>query len=334
VIALRLLKDGVVVREALFRALPVTLGRGEACDFPIFDASVSRNHALLEKDAQGALALRDLGSRNGLHLGPRRVDRIEVASRVQCLIGSVELELEPLRAEDTLEIKLHAWDSLERRRGARENLRSLGLGTLGWLATWASEPSFWSPWEKGKAATLLAQALGALVGLPLLAALLMVLLKAFGRRLRLADALDVLARVAWLPPLVNALAFLSYYPLSASGFQAVHGALLVAALAWAAGAAAAVRRPGPSRLFRAAWGVAVLVLAGGLALVAGLNHEKTGEAELDFHVQVPLGAFAGRSESLDAYFTRLSEAVQQAAAEAAAERSRGDQPSADRPRSP
>jgi pSer/pThr/pTyr-binding forkhead associated (FHA) protein len=127
VIALRLVKDGAVVRETLFRSLPVTLGRGEECDFPLFDASVSRRHAVLERDADGALVLRDLGSRNGLHLGPQRVEKLKVASLVHCLVGTVELELEPLRDADTLEIRRHDWQSLERRRGPRAHLRSLAL---------------------------------------------------------------------------------------------------------------------------------------------------------------------------------------------------------------
>jgi FHA domain-containing protein len=320
VIALRLLKDGAVVRETVFRTLPVTLGRGEDCDFPIFDGSVSRRHAVLEREPAGALVLRDLGSRNGLHVGPKRVPSVPVAALVQCLVGTVELELEPLREGDTQEIRLHDWHNLERRRGARAYLRALALGTVGWLAAWATEPSFWSPWEKGRSVSLLSQALAALVGLPLLAVVLLVLLKAFGRKLRVADALETLARLLWLAPLANVLTFIAYYPLSSSAFDTLRGLLLLAALAWGAGALAAIRRPGPSRLFRAAWAAVVVVLALGVGVVAGLSHDKTGEPELDFHVQMPIGSYAGRSESLDAYFTRLSEAAQQAAAEAAAER--------------
>ena len=319
-IALRLVKDGAVVRETVFRSLPVTLGRGADCDFPIFDDSVSRRHAVLEHDAAGVLVLRDLGSRNGLHLGPQRVASLPVAALVHCLVGTVELEIEPLRDSDTLEIRLHDWRNLERRRGARAHLRTLALGTAGWLAAWVTEPSFWSPWEKGRTVTLLSQALAALVGLPLLGVLLLVLLKAFGRKLRLADALETLARLVWLAPLVNVVSFVAYYPLSSSAYDALRGLVVLAALAWGAGTLAAIRRTGNSRLFRAAWAAALLVLAAGIGVVAGLSHDKAGEPELDFHVQMPLGSFAGRSETLDAYFAQLSLAAQQAAAEAATER--------------
>ena len=323
-IALRLVKDGAVVRETVFRALPVTLGRGADCDFPIFDGSVSRRHAVLEREPAGALVLRDLGSRNGLHVGPHRVASVPVAALVHCLVGTVELELEPLRDGDTQEIRLHDWQNLERRRGARAHLRALALGTGGWLATWATEPSFWSPWEKGRGVALLSQALAALIGLPLVAVMLLVLLKAFGRKLRMADALEALARLLWLAPLANVVAFVAYYPLSSSGWGTLRGLLVLSALAWGTGALAAIRRPGASRLFRATWAATVLLLAAGFGVVADMSNDKAGEPELDFHVQMPLGSFAGRSESLDAYFTRFSETAQQAAAEAAAERGQRD----------
>jgi hypothetical protein len=320
VIALRLLREGVVVREALFRELPLVIGRAETCDFPIFDASVSRLHARLEKDATGALVLLDAGSRNGLHVGPRRVQQVTVDHALHCLIGTVEVEIEPLREDDTLELKPHDWQRLERRRGSSDYLRYAASGVLGWLAGVISEPSFWSPWQKGRGTLLLGHALGALVALSLLAVALMILLKAFGRRLRMADGLRTLSQLAWLPLLLNTLSYLLYYPLSADAFAAMRGALAVGLLAWGVGTVAATRRPGPTRLFRIAWGAVVVLLAMGVAMVAGMTAERAGQPQLDFHVQMPLGSYAGRSESLDAYFTRLSETAQRAATEAAAQR--------------
>jgi hypothetical protein len=319
-IALRLLREGVVVREALFRELPLTIGRAEGCDFPLFDASVSRVHARLERDAQGALVLSDAGSRNGLHVGPQRVQQVTIERVLHCLIGTVEVEIEPLRADDTLELKPHDWQRLERRRGGRDYLRYAGSGVLGWVAGVLSEPSFWSPWQKGRATLLLSHALGALVALTLLGVVLMILLKAFGRRLRMADCLRTLSQLAWLPLLLNVLSYLLYYPLSADAFSAARGVLAIAFLAWGVGKAAATRRLGPTRFFRIAWGAVVVLLAAGFAMIAGMTSERSGQPQLDFHVQIPVGPFAGRSESLDAYFTSLSETAQQAATEAAGQR--------------
>lgn len=323
-IAVRLLREGAIAREALFRELPVTLGRGEDCDFPIFDASVSRVHARLEKDANGALMLRDSGSRNGLHVGPVRVESVPIDGLLHCLVGTAEIEIEPLRDAITQEIRLHDWRMLERRRGSRDIFRYTLLGVLGWLAAVVVEPSFWSPWQTGRGTSLLGHALGALLALPLAGAVLLVLLKAFGRRLRLADTLETLSRLAWLSPLAGLAGSLAYYPLSAEAFASVRGLLALAVAAWATASVAAVRRRGPSRLFRAGWMFAAITIAAGFGAVAGLSSERAGQPQLDFYVQMPLGNYAGRSESLDAYFTRLSETAQQAAAEAAAQRAKQD----------
>jgi hypothetical protein len=315
-IAVRLLKDGAVVREALFKELPVTLGRDAGCDFPLFDRSVSRGHARIERDEAGALVLRDAGSRNGLHLGPLRVAVAPVDGVLRCLVGAVEVEIEPLPGDDTQEVRLHDWRRLERRRGPRDYLRLTALGVLGWLATTLVEPSFWSPWEKDRGVALLGHALAALISLPLCGALLLVLLKAFGRRLRLGDTLDALARLLWLPPLAEAVAYLADYPLPAAASGALRALLGVAVAAWTTATLAAVRRPGPSRLFRAGWALAAALAASGLGAYASLRSKRTGEPQLDFHVQVPLGGYAGRAESLDQYFARLDQVAAQAAAQA------------------
>ena len=52
-IAVRVRRNGTFVREALFRDLPVTLGRGPENDVVLFDPSVSRAHARLEADELG-----------------------------------------------------------------------------------------------------------------------------------------------------------------------------------------------------------------------------------------------------------------------------------------
>jgi pSer/pThr/pTyr-binding forkhead associated (FHA) protein len=51
-------------RQLAVRRLPVTIGRGDEVDLPLSDRWVSRRHCeIFEQD--GALALRDLGSRHG-----------------------------------------------------------------------------------------------------------------------------------------------------------------------------------------------------------------------------------------------------------------------------
>ena len=47
-IAVRVLRDGRVVRETVLSSMPATIGRGPECDLVLFDDSVSRAHARIE----------------------------------------------------------------------------------------------------------------------------------------------------------------------------------------------------------------------------------------------------------------------------------------------
>jgi hypothetical protein len=319
-IALRVLREGVPLREALIERLPITIGRGEGCEFPLADASVSRQHARLERDETGTLVLRDLGSRNGLHVGPRRVESTAIASSVRVRIGGVEVEVEEVSDAVTQEVRLPEWHDRERRRGLRHHLFSTLLGVTGWVVGVASDAAFWSPWEKSRGVALISHLIGALVALPLLSALLLVVLKAFGRRLRLGDTLATLARVVWLIPLTSLLAYLAYYLFSSGSFAALHGLLTVGLTAWAIAEIAAVRRPPPSRAFRLLWMLAVLGLAAGTSVTASLTAERSGQPQLDFYVQRPIAGWAGRSLSLDGYFAKLKTTAAEASAEAVAQR--------------
>ncbi|MFH1057839.1 MAG: FHA domain-containing protein, partial [Pseudomonadota bacterium] len=69
------------------------VGRAAESDLVLDHPSVSRRHALIERQGE-ALAIRDLGSSNGLTLDGRRVESLELTpGRVVCL-GQVELVLE------------------------------------------------------------------------------------------------------------------------------------------------------------------------------------------------------------------------------------------------
>ena len=319
-IALRVLRDGVPLREAVFEQLPITIGRGAGCEFALADASVSRQHARIERDASGALVLRDLGSRNGLHVGPRRIESTAIASSLRVLVGGVEVEMEEVADAVTQEIRLHDWQERERRRGLRHHLFSTLLGVTGWVAGVAADAAFWSPWEKSRGVALASHLIGALVALPLLSAFLLVVLKAFGRRLRLGDTLATLARLVWLVAISDAIAYLAYYLFSSGTFAVLHGLLTVGLTAWAAARIASIRRPPPSRAFRLLWMLAVLGIAGGTSVTAGLTAERSGQPELDFYVERPIAGWAGRALSPDAYFASFKTRAAEAAAEAVKQR--------------
>jgi FHA domain len=312
-IGIRVLRDGACVREAVFSSLPVTIGRSPASDLILLDDSVSRTHARLQADENGGLRLHDLGSRNGVHVGPARIENVAVDGLLRCRVGVVELEIEPLGEADTREIKLGDWNRFERRRTVGDQARYLLTGVLGWLAGIAIAPGFWSPWNKSRGVQLLGSGIGMLIALPLAAAVLLVALKAFGRQLRVADTLGSLAALTWIWPAYQALCFLAYYPLAAAAFGAFKTGLFTVASVVAVIVLAGVRRRPPSTRFRTVWAVVTLVLVGGLLSTIGLAARRNGEPALDFHVQVPLFGWAGRASDMDAYMARVRATAAEAA---------------------
>ncbi len=315
-IALRLLRDGAVVREALFAALPVSLGRGPENAVVIADASVSRNHARLEHDAAGKLVLTDLGSVNGLHSGPTRVPQLSVSGVVRCRLGSVEIEIEPVSEDPTLEVSVPDWHHLEQRRGLGHHAMYLGVGVLGFAVTELMTPGFWSPWQRSRVSELLGSVFGGLLLLPLLAFLLFVALKAAGRRVRVADTLCALARLVWLMPLWFALTSLAYYLLGSGALALASQALTWAALVVAILSLVTLRRTGRGPGFALAWVAAVTVLWAGLGLTRSLASQRLGMPENAYTVLPPAAGFPGSASDLDAYLEDVRAASEQAAAAA------------------
>jgi pSer/pThr/pTyr-binding forkhead associated (FHA) protein len=84
----------------------LVLGRAETADVPLADGDASREHAELVIDAEGVL-LRDLGSKNGVFVGERRVTERRLADRDELRIGATILTL-----EDESEPSLRALESL------------------------------------------------------------------------------------------------------------------------------------------------------------------------------------------------------------------------------
>jgi len=72
---------------------PFSIGRGPGNDLVLPSLAVSREHAELVRSEQG-YALVDLGSRNGLTVNGRRLERVEMAAGVHVKVGDVELEVE------------------------------------------------------------------------------------------------------------------------------------------------------------------------------------------------------------------------------------------------
>ena len=72
---------------------PVLIGRGEECEFPLWDEVASRRHALLEVRSDG-LWLVDLGSANGTWIGESSIDRRRLEGGERIRIGTTILRVE------------------------------------------------------------------------------------------------------------------------------------------------------------------------------------------------------------------------------------------------
>jgi hypothetical protein len=283
----------------------------------LFDVSVSRRHAVLQQEDSGVV-LRDLGSRNGILVDGTLRTEAPLASILHCRLGAVAIELERVSPADTGAFSLAALQRAERRRGIAQPLLSLAIGLGGFLLGTSVEPSFWSPYQKDRGLALSGQALGFVLMLLLGAFGLLIVLKAAGRSVRLADTLAACARVVWLWPATVLLQMASYYALGTGTHAFVRDALLPGlALAAAAATLAAVRRPGGSRRFRLAWAAAVLAVVGAIEVNEGLATRRAGTPAIDHAVMPPVGTWTGPSVSEDAFLAAFDRESAAAAKDAA-----------------
>jgi FHA domain-containing protein len=322
VIAIRVLRDGVFVREMLFRDLPVTLGRGPENDVVLFDRSVSRAHARLEADELGRVVLRDLGSRNQLFRDERSEPVIVVTGPLRVWLGRVEIEVEALSPDATQEVRVQDRPHVERRRGLAYFASYIAAGVVAVLATTVANPAYWSPLSEERWLSLAVSALATVVLLPIMAVVLLIVLKAIGRRVRFADALAAVAGVAWLLPAAALLSFLSYYLCWPQGHSVVDGLLFAAVgvvgIVWLA----SVRRRGPNGTFRLAWGLAVAVLAAATAAASTSCSERMGAPSVNYKALPPVGGWTGPKVSLEVHLERVRAAAAAAAKDAEAARVR------------
>lgn len=323
-IAVRVLKDGAVVRETVITALPATLGRDASCEVVLFDGSVSRRHAVLQLEESGVV-LRDLGSRNGLVVEGALRTAAPLATVLHCRLGALAIEIERLSAADTGAFSLAALQRAERRRSVARPILSLAIGLSGFLLGTVAEPSFWSPYQKNRGLLLSGQALGFVLMLLLGAFGLLIVLKAAGRAARLGDTLAAGARVVWLWPATVLLQAASYYVLGTGTHAVVRDAVLPN-LATALGVAtlAAAHRPGRSRRFRLAWAVAILAVATALQVNQGLAARRAGTPALDHAVMPPVGSWTGPTVSEDAFLSAFERESAVAAKDAAEVSARQD----------
>src|ERR1051325_3549380 len=128
--------DGVD-RSFALGSEPVIVGRGAECAIRSDDPRVSRQHARFFVE-QGALWVEDLGSSNGIFVGPNKVARAPVPTGEIILIGSLMIRLLPSSGTLPPPVGLHgtlaSWLELERKaRAAVEEERDAFARRVGQL---------------------------------------------------------------------------------------------------------------------------------------------------------------------------------------------------------
>jgi hypothetical protein len=315
-LSIRVLRDGVVVREELFRSTPVSIGRSPGCHLVLTDPSVSREHARIDRDPQAGYVIVDGSGTNGLYAGPRRVASERFATRLRARLGLAELEIEEVSAEATQPISLEDLHRLDQRRTPITWARYILVTLAALVVETMIEPEFWSPWNSQRAVSVVWQSMMALVAILVLASVLLGLLKAASRKVRMADALSHFALYSWLSPLSAALSLVAYYVLPDGPASLLRSWLPPLAVVVFLTQAAAIRRPGPNGAFRWRWAAAFLLVLVGVDFTRSYAARRMGQPEVDHVMQAPAPVLgAGPAVSFEEYGASVEAAGKRSAAQ-------------------
>ncbi len=286
-LVIRVLREGLVVREELFRSTPVSIGRSPGCHLVLTEPSVSREHARIDRDPGGGYVIIDGAGTNGLYSGPRRVASERFSSRFRARLGVAEIEIEEVSADSTQPISLEDLHRLDQRRTPITWAKYVAFTLAALVVETVLEPEFWSPWNSEGAVGVVWQSLMSLVAILVSASILLGLLKAASRKVRMADVLKHFAVYSWLGPLAVAFSLLGYYVLSDGLAMTLRSWLPTFAFVIFLTEAAAIRRPGPNSAFRFLWAAAFLLLLAGVDLTRSYATRKAGQPDVDHSMQAP-----------------------------------------------
>jgi pSer/pThr/pTyr-binding forkhead associated (FHA) protein len=108
-----LARNGDVLHRHQVDTLPIRLGRGYDNDFILDDAFAAPNHALIEAGDDGALVLRDLGTRNGvIHHGKRKQtlpmtgDTVVRLGHTSLRVRGADFQVKP----ELIDRTMHGWE--------------------------------------------------------------------------------------------------------------------------------------------------------------------------------------------------------------------------------
>jgi hypothetical protein len=315
-LVVRVLRDGLVVREELFRSTPVSIGRSPSCHLVLTDPSVSREHARIDRDSQGGFVIVDASGTNGLYAGPKRVASERFSGRLRARLGLTEIEIEEVSAEATQPISLEDLHRLDQRRTPITWAKYIVITLAALVLETIIEPEFWSPWNSQRVVGLVWQSMMAFVAILVSASILLGLLRAAGRKVRMADVLNHFAVYGWLGPLSVAVSLLAYYVLLDGLAASLRSWLPSFAAVVFLTQAAAIRRAGPNRAFRWRWAAALLLILIGIDFTRGYAARKMGQPDVDHTMQAPIPVLgAGPAVSFEEYGASVEAAGSRSKAE-------------------
>lgn len=110
-----LARNGEVLHRHRAASLPIRVGRAYDNDFILDDEYAAAHHAVIEQDADGALLMRDLGTRNGLNHGRKRVPQLILGGHTVVRMGHTSLRVRPADFPVPAELRdrtMHGWEGL------------------------------------------------------------------------------------------------------------------------------------------------------------------------------------------------------------------------------
>jgi len=108
-----LARNGDVLHRHRVEQLPIRIGRGYDNDYILDDPYAAPHHALVEVGEDGALLLRDLGTRNGVVHAGKRSERLALGGNTVVRLGHTTLRIRAADFPVPAELRdrtMHAWE--------------------------------------------------------------------------------------------------------------------------------------------------------------------------------------------------------------------------------
>jgi hypothetical protein len=110
-----LARSGDVLQRHCVQALPIRIGRGYGNEVILDDDYAAPSHAVVELDSGGGLALRDLGTRNGIVHARKRCQRVLLSGDTVVRIGHTSIRVRAADfpvAPELLDRTFHGWEGV------------------------------------------------------------------------------------------------------------------------------------------------------------------------------------------------------------------------------